>query len=213
MIDFCETLISFQTADRFVQYCVQHLNLRSIRIRQLIVQMFDLGKVFKILNKFTTGSKKKALLWQLKGVPQARLDSLAKCYFEEELRPNVITPMVEVMKQHQKQGDVIYIISGGYDLYIHYFAEYYNVNGYLASTIGFTADGRCTGKIVGTDCMREEKVSQWKKIKDAFSMTICYSDSQSDIPILTAVDQGIVVSHGQSQIWTKNYKLEELIWN
>lgn len=213
LLDFCETLISFQTADRFVRYCVCQLDDRGVVCRSRIVGGLDKLKVFKILNKFTVGSKKRALLWQLKGVAREQLEQLARHYFEEELQPNVIAKMVEVMKQHQTQGDTLYILSGGYDLYIRYFAEYYGLDGYVACHIGFTDAGKCSGRMVGKDCMREEKVCRWKEIKGQYAETICYSDSKSDLPILLAVDKGVVVSHNHAQEWAKEYQLDEIIWN
>ena len=151
------------------------------------------------------------ILWQMKGVKYDVCDMLAKKYFEEELLPNVVQSVVEKLKGHLANGDSVCILSGGYDIYIKYFAQYYGVQEILSSKIAFQGVV-CLGKMDGKDCMRENKVECIRPLIMNVK-TICYTDSQSDLPLLEAVEEPIVVSKGCPQKWATERKYKQIIWN
>lgn len=214
IFDFCGTLISFQTADRYVKFCMEHLkDNKVVQCRRRLVQMMDKLRVFKICNHVIPGNnwRKRMILWQLKGVQYDICDKWAKAYFEEELLPNVVQPVVKKLKGHLANGDRVFILSGGYDIYIKYFAQYFGIEEAISSKIAFQ-DGVCLGKMDGKDCMRENKVEYIRPYLGS-EYTICYTDSQSDLPLLQLVDEPVVVSHDSSQHWAENHKYKQIIWN
>lgn len=214
IFDFCGTLISFQTADRYVQFCVKRLQSNKVvQYRHRLVQMMDKLRIFKIYNHICKANnwRKRMILWQLKGVSYEVCDRLAKEYFEEELLPNVVQPIVEKLKGHLKNGDRVYILSGGYDVYIKYFAQHFGVQETISSKIAFR-DGLCTGKMDGKDCMRENKLEYIRPFLNG-AETFCYTDSKSDLPLLELVDEPIVVSHQTSQQWAEYRNYKQIIWN
>ena len=214
IFDFCGTLIRFQTADRYVQFCVKRLqDNKVVQCRHKLVQLMDTFRIFKIYNHIckVNNWRKRMILWQLKGVSYEVCDQMAKKYFEEELLPNVVQPIVEKLKWHLANGDSVCILSGGYDVYIKYFAEYYGVKEILSSKVAF-CKGKCLGKMEGKDCMRENKLAYIRPYLNG-ERTIFYTDSKSDLPLLKMVDEAIVVSHDASQQWAETCNYNQIIWN
>lgn len=214
IFDFCGTLISFQTADRYVEFCVKRLRKdKAVQSRQRIIQLMDKLRVFKIYNHIRPGNnwRKRMILWQLKGQTYPQCAELAREYFEEELLPNVVGPVIEKLKEHLEKKDRVIILSGGYDIYIKYFAEHFGIKEFVCSKIAFS-DGLCLGRMEGKDCMRANKVEYLRPLLKG-GTTICYTDSVSDLPILELVDQQIVVSKNALQEWATKRNYQQIIWN
>lgn len=214
--DFCGTLIRFQTADRFVGYCRERLRgKRMIRLHK-ITSAAERLRLFKLLGVICPGNNlhKRMVLSQLKGADGAEIERLGKSYFEDELKPAVIRPVLAAMKRHIAQGDEVWIVSGGYGVYIRHFASCYGLSGYIASDIAFGADGACLGRMTA-DCMgrrklrllRERLGEGWDKRAAA-----AYSDSPSDLPLLSRVPSGVVVSYKRRQPWAEKHDFKEIIW-
>lgn len=215
--DFCETLIQFQTADRFVDFCRETLGRKRMKRLHRVICLAEKFRLFSVLNllcrSYGSVIHKRCVLFQLKGIDYATLNRLGDLYFETILQPAVIRPVVETMKRHISRGDEVWIVSGGYDVYIKYFVRHYGLKGYFASEIAFDAKGICLGRMNGKDCMGATKVSiLWRYFSNDLSDTIAYSDSRSDLPLLSAVSSGFVISHRSHQTWIEQYNLQEIIW-
>ena len=173
----------------------------------------DTLRIFKIYNHIckVNNWRKRMMLWQLKGVSYEVCDQLAKAYFEEELLPNAVQPSIDKLKEHLANSDRVCILSGGYDIYIKYFAQHFGVKETISSKIAFR-DGICSGKMEGKDCMRENKLEYIQPFLNG-AKTICYTDSKSDLPLLELVDQPIVVSKENPQKWAAERNYKQIIWN
>lgn len=214
IFDFCGTLISFQTADRYVGFCIKRLQKnKAVQRRHRLIRLMDRLRIFKIYNRIYPANnwRKRMILWQLKGVAYQQCDQLAHEYFEEELLPNIVVPVVEKLKEHLGKKDRVVILSGGYDIYIRHFAAHFGVQEMISSKIAF-ADNMCLGKMEGKDCMRANKVEYLRPLLKG-ATTICYTDSISDLPILELVDQPIVVSKQIAQTWANERNYQQIIWN
>ena len=213
IFDFCGTLISFQTADRYVKFCVERLkDNKVVHWRHRLIRVMDVLRIFKIYNNICSANnwRKRMVLWQLKGVSFEQCDQFAKAYFEDELLPNVVAPVVEKLKEHLVQNDRVVILSGGYDIYIKYFAAHFGIREYVSSRITFE-NNRCLGKMDGKDCMRANKIEFLQPLLKG-ETTICYTDSVSDLPILELVDQAVVVSKQVPQQWAIKRNYQQIIW-
>lgn len=214
--DFCETLIRFQTADRFVDYCRERLHDKRMNRLHKITSIATKICLFKLLSIIFPGNNlhKRAVLLQLKGTDRSTLECLGKKYFENELKPAIIQPIMTIMKRHIAQGDEVWIVSGGYDIYIKYFVSYYGLSGYIASNITFDTNGVCLGRIAN-DCMGKRKVRLLRRYLGGIwnsGHTIAYTDSRSDLPLLSRVSSGVVVSYKRHKPWTGKYNFKEIIW-
>lgn len=218
LFDFCETLIKFQTADAFIDYVYEKTrSKRMYRIEKArylfhrIRAPYYLNKRYALWERWSLN--KRWRLYELKGFDENKLKELALSFYRERLIPNVINPVIKEMEIRKAEGFKIGIVSGGFDLYIEHFAKDFNVDFYLSSKVGFK-NNKCTGKIDGADCMREEKVNElMKRLKDKPSICYFYSDSISDLPLLLWASNGIVVSKNKHQDWINKYNLKEIIWN
>ena len=215
--DFCETLIKYQTPDKYIDFCREILCYKQMNFLQMIVSVLTKLRFFRIAGFFISSDvvRKKIILYQLKNIDYYTLDRLAKEYYQQCLKPSIIYPIMERLLSHLQSGDEVWIVSGGYDMYIKYFVEEYGLAGYIATNIAFTDSGICMGTFRGLDCMSSNKVILIKKkFGDMLDIvdTIAYSDSKSDLPLLLMVKDGYVISKNKSQIWSVENKLKEILW-
>lgn len=215
--DFCETLIKFQTADKYVDFCRSRLHTRRMNILHIITTVLTKSYCFRIINRFLPNNtiRKRVVLSQLKGIEYTILDNLAKEYYEQCLKPAIIPEMLNRLLAHLQSQDNVWIISGGYDIYIKYFVEEYSLAGYISTNIAFTKEGVCLGRFVGLDCMRKNKVYLVEKELGSFldnTDTVTYSDSDSDLPLLLMAKEGFVVSKNETQKWAMENSLKEIVW-
>lgn len=213
--DFCETLVDFQTADAFVDFVrkrTKNPKVMSQYRRISLLQKIGLVGVLEKLTFHKLSINKQLVLSQLKGLDYSLLSILAKEYYEKKIKPHFIIEMVNKLVELKNEGWQIVLVSGGYDIYLRFFAEEFRVDEIVSSSIGF--DGNvCTGKFGSMDCLNENKVILLNQLFNKEELySIAFSDSITDLPLFKWVDEGYVVSHEKSQVWANKYNLKELIW-
>lgn len=218
LFDFCETLVNFQTADAFIDYCRDQLKLSIMYRKENLRKILIKSKVLKILERITHSKYsiyKRNKLWQLKGLEETLLNELSLKYYDEIIKPNLIEKTCSILKKRIEQGDTIWIVSGGYGIYLKHFAKEFNVSNIISSNIEFVK-GYATGKLYGIDCMHDNKVKlldlALESEKD-YTISASYSDSITDIPILSVAQKAYVISKSKHKTWVDNYKYEEIIWD
>ena len=114
----------------------------------------------------------------------------------------VIEPMINqgkayLLDKHRDAGDDILIITATNDFVTTPIAQRLGVSTILA-TQAELADGAYTGKVVGTPCYQDGKVTrlhQWlSENNKEFENSYFYSDSINDLPLLELVDTPIAVT-------------------
>lgn len=213
--DFCETLANFQTADAYVDFIRQKTeNPRMIRLEKLR-DWLKSHKVFWLINRITRNKYplyKVSKLYQLRGFDKVDLEMYAHAYYKEKIKPNLILDIMDILKRKKKEGFHIVIVSGGYDIYLKYFVEEYEVDYIISTRIGFS-NNKATGFFYGKDCLNKNKVLLLNSVyQDRNFYSEAYSDSVTDVPFLSWVDNGFVISKKQHQNWVNNYKFKEIIW-
>lgn len=215
LFDFCETLVNFQTADAYVDYVRQKLHdkrMHGLERLQIRLRRIKLIQLFDKITRYRYSINKRIKLWQLKGHQLSELDELAKGYYMEKIRPNLIPEMVEKLLELKSNNYSIVLVSGGYDIYLRCFAEEYELNGVISTKIGFK-NNVCTGKFDGYDCLRDGKVKLLNNYYLSKPKYCCgFSDSSSDIPFLRWVNDGFVVSRINHQEWSTQNNFKEIIW-
>ncbi len=215
LFDFCETIANFQTADAYVDFVRERLNDSRMYRLEKVQRFFRTIRVIQIIEKLTRykfSVNKRIKLWQLRGHKLSELQGLAKEYYQNRIEPNFIPEMIEKLLELKVQGYSIYLVSGGYDIYLRCFAEDYGLSDVISTKIDFK-DDVCTGKFDGIDCLRDGKV----KLLNLFfyskpSYSVAFSDSITDLPFLKWVNEGFVVSRDCTQKWANNNNLNEIIW-
>jgi HAD superfamily hydrolase (TIGR01490 family) len=216
VFDFCETLVGFQTADRFIDYVIEKERYGKYRWVGFATRILSKLRFIAIVNKFSPklNLAKRLKLFQIRGVENDRVEVLARDFYEQELMTNLIAPLYELFEHHIKQNDYVMLISGGYAPYIAVFIEQHGLNRYFATEIGIS-DGKVTGFFLGKDCLFEQKVILLNEFLTnnsvLFAKSIVYSDSSTDVPLLQWADEGIVVSRHKPQSWARTYGFKEIV--
>lgn len=213
--DFCETLVNFQTADAFVNFVREESNKKSMicfEIIQLVLRRLKLIRIVDFLTKNKASFNKRIKLFQLRGFSKDELERYAQKYYQLVIKPNFINDTISLLIELRDNGWKIVIVSGGYDIYLKEFAKEYGVVKVLSTKIEFKK-GICTGKMLGKDCLRNNKVEIMNNNYDSRSIiSKSFSDSITDVPFLKWADEGYVVSKNKHQKWVDNYEFNEIIW-
>jgi HAD superfamily hydrolase (TIGR01490 family) len=127
--------------------------------------------------------------------------------FESEMAPRVPASMVALVRRHQEAGDLCAIVTATTRLIAEPFARLFGIDQLLATraaTVDGSPDSALTGEIDGEPCYREHKVAwvkRWLASQPpgsrsnlaAFARSWFYSDSISDLPLLSAVSHPVAV--------------------
>lgn len=201
IFDFCDTLVSFQTADEFIKYCATRKNKTKF-------YSFEVFRyILRRLRLLRGPANKKFLLRYIKGMKKEEVDLLAEEYFENRIKCSLIENSLESLKKLKSDGYKIIIISGGYECYIKAFSKNFNCDEVIGTEIEFV-DGIATGKIAGLDCMGVNKIHKLNKVIDIKSInydeSYTFSDHDSDIYIFSLVKNRFVVRRkGYDQSWAQ----------
>jgi HAD superfamily hydrolase (TIGR01490 family) len=220
LFDFCGTIVSIQSADRFIDFVREHKKNKYNHVLEVIrIFLVNIGFFF-ILNKLFPYNNlhKRLKLYQLKGIKKSSLEKLALDYYKKILKHSLIPEIISELKQKQRDQYKTVIVSGGYSIYINYFSEDYNIDlkNVIATDISFDKNYICDGRIEGVDCVKRNKIVKLKrKIKNIENYNLkdsyAYSDSITDLPLLKFVGKGIVVSK-KSQPWIKFNNFKVIMW-
>ena len=168
------------------------------------------------MNRFLLNNNwhKRLKLFQLKGITKNEIEHLSLLYYIERIKPRLIKRIIQELQQYKKEGYSIYIVSGGFSDYIIHFCKEFEINEPIATNIKYK-NGICLGIIDGIDCMNAKKIDKIKEVVDLSNVdieqSVAYSDSITDLPLLTIVKNGFVVSKKHSQNWVATNKLKEII--
>lgn len=105
--------------------------------------------------------------------------------------------MMERVRQHQAQGDLLVIATASFNLLPEPLATAWGFDAIIGTELGFT-DGLCTGHVVGHVVETGEKLRLAREFAHAHGITLddCafYSDGILDLPLMEAVGQPVAVS-------------------
>lgn len=136
------------------------------------------------------------LLSQLRGLDKTLMEDLAESFYREVIRPNYIAQVINAVKKCKHENYKLYIVSGGYDIYIRHVAQEFGFDDIICTTLQFDGQ-KFTGRYKGDDCMKTNKLRMLRKYFNRENLhdinSVAYSDSSSDIPMLRFTRRGIVV--------------------
>ncbi|MDH5388828.1 MAG: HAD-IB family hydrolase [Gammaproteobacteria bacterium] len=125
-----------------------------------------------------------------------KLQALHTEFMESLIRPVMTRAGQDKIKQHREQGDTIVIITATNSFVTGPIAKAFGVD-HLIATEPEIIDGQYTGKVSGTPCFQQGKITkldEWleqtgKNLQDSYF----YSDSHNDLPLLEQVAHPIAV--------------------
>ncbi len=213
VFDFCETLISFQTGDRFIKFIIEESNDVNLINRYNKLQRKTNTYLYKAKRKLFKLKYKYDLLKIIKGLTKSEIANYARLYFEKELNPNIIEVVLNTLHQYNEAGYKIVILSAGYEPYILQFANNRIRESaiVIANEFAYKND-KFIGKIIGKDCYGKEKINRIKNKIDLNEIEVFVSDSLSDLPMFNISKEKIFVSKNK-----KNENIpsdwRQLVWD
>jgi len=118
-------------------------------------------------------------------------------FITEVIQPILLAPAQELISKHQQMGDTLLVITATNQFVTEPIVNLYGIK-HLLATIPELVANRYTGKVSGTPCFQEGKVTrlqQW--LQDTgynLKGSWFYSDSHNDLPLLKLVDHPVAVN-------------------
>lgn len=204
--DFCDTIVNFQTADEYVFFTKKYLRINNFWSRFIGHPMIDKGlrRNWKL--------RKKAILFQLKGLKKDILLDAADEYYKKRVRPNIYKSILDKIEEQKAQGFHVYLVSAGYSIYLDFFAREFCLDGVIANDFKYHKE-RFSGVITKSDCYGDNKVIRLNEYFDGKDVdySMSFSDSISDLPMLKWSDDGIVVSREGHRKWVSENGLKDYV--
>jgi HAD superfamily hydrolase (TIGR01490 family) len=131
------------------------------------------------------------------GMSEDRLVTLSDDVFERVMKPHMYPGAKDLVKTSLDKGHDVILVSGSLDIIIAHMAKYLGATGYIANRLEIK-DLRATGKLLrpvvaGPNkalLVRDHARSAGHNLDDCFA----YSDSYSDVPMLSIVGYPVVVN-------------------
>jgi HAD superfamily hydrolase (TIGR01490 family) len=140
------------------------------------------------------------LSFSLKPLADNSLQDLLKWrsqFIAEIIRPILLKPAQALINKHQQRGDTLLVITATNKFVTEPIVNLYGIKHLLATTPEFIED-KYTGKVAGTPCFQEGKVTrlnEWlQETGHSLDESWFYSDSHNDLPLLKLVEHPVAVN-------------------
>jgi HAD superfamily hydrolase (TIGR01490 family) len=122
-------------------------------------------------------------------------------FVDEVVRPALRPRALALVQQHQRQGDVVAIVTATNHFVTRPVADLFGVPELIATELARDDAGRVTGAIAGVPSFREGKVARvdaWLagqgRAWSDFEHTLFYSDSTNDLPLLERASEPVATN-------------------
>lgn len=147
--------------------------------------------------------------------PRKDLDQWRRQFMDQVIHPVILPAACELVQRHRDCGDLVAIVTATNRFVTAPIATAFGVEYLIAAEPEFTPAGEITGKLLGTPTSGAGKIDHtlaWlaamgKSLQD-FERSYFYSDSQNDIPLLSAVTHPVatnpnakLAAHAHAQGW------------
>jgi HAD superfamily hydrolase (TIGR01490 family) len=147
--------------------------------------------------------------------PPRQLQQWHLQFMEEVIEPAILPPALDLVRKHQDADDLVAIVTATNRFVTGPIAHAFGVPHLIAAEPEIAPDGRITGKLLGIPTSGEGKIvhtNAWLanmgKSLGSFARSYFYSDSQNDIPLLSAVTHPVATNpnarlkaHAQAHGW------------
>lgn len=131
------------------------------------------------------------------GWEQARVSEIVRDTLEQVIEPIVFSEALELIRGHQAAGRKVFIVSASPEEIVAPLARYLGVDEAIATRSKLDDQGRYTGEVEFYS-YGASKVEAMERLaaRDGFDLADCwaYSDSATDLPMLSAVGHPVVVN-------------------
>ena len=131
------------------------------------------------------------------GASEDRLVTLAEDLFEDVIRPNIYPRTFALVEESRRAGCKQVLVSGALDFTLRPLARFLKVDGLIANSLEFQ-DGYATGKLAKPFVGGATKADILRDYANKHSIDLAnswaYTDSYSDVPMLTVVGKPTAVN-------------------
>ena len=135
---------------------------------------------------------------KLAGRPYSDIVQTAESVYMESVKGRARQGALLALGHHRAQGHGVYLLSSSLDLIVEKVAQEYGFDGYLATELHVDSEQRLTGEIKEPLCFGVGKVERASAHLRELGLTlddsVFYSDSVSDLPMLSAAGRGVAVN-------------------
>ncbi|WP_169764356.1 HAD-IB family hydrolase [Campylobacter mucosalis] len=197
IFDFCDTIFNGQSVSFFLNYLEGRLPLHK-KVYSKIIKKIN-------ITSSTDGKRYKEILMRpFLEFSYEQLNNYSMQFYNEIIKKRLHKDVVDRLLNHKNNNCTVVIVSGGFDIYLKYFQEEYNIDFLVSTKLDFQ-DNIFLGKIAGNECLGDEKVRVLKQTinLDEYDLvnSFCYSDSSSDTPLFNLVGNKIIVKNHQDTSW------------
>lgn len=118
-------------------------------------------------------------------------------WFEDHVQEHVADAGREAVLRHQEAGDVVAIVTGATPYIAGPVARHLGIEHVVCTTLE-VHEGRFTGRVVKPMCFGHGKIELTERVADGLgfqlSDSVFYTDSITDLPLLEAVAERVVVN-------------------
>jgi HAD superfamily hydrolase (TIGR01490 family) len=192
LFDLDRTLVRVETASLYVRYTreIGETTWRDDAQVAWWVLQYTLG----VLDAPTVAEQAFATM---KGVPETVIAARCDDWFGRYVERHICDRGREAVEQHRAQGDLLAIVTGASPYVARPLAQRLGIPHVVATQLEVT-DHQLTGRPVYPLCYGEGKVEHARRLADRHGFSLdeatFYSDSFTDLPLLSAVRTPVVVN-------------------
>ena len=180
--------------DTFLQYLAGFLLRNPARILRCIGLPFAVAKFY--LGFIDNGQLKESFLSAvLGGIQRHEVEVWTKQFVSQLVSHGLNKKALDVLRRHRQAGDFLVLMTASPDFYVLELGKVLGFEEIICTGTEYVA-GRMSGRLAGANVRDMEKVRRLEDLRGRFQnhFITAYADDSSDMPLLRAVDRGILVN-------------------
>jgi HAD superfamily hydrolase (TIGR01490 family) len=193
LFDMDRTLVRKETASLYVRY---QRSIGEARRR-------DMLRVIYWVTQYTMGmidapDVAARVAKSLAGMPESVMSARCDDWFRRYVEEHVCDLGRRAVERHRERGDLLAIVTGASPYAAQPLARRLGIPHVVASELEIAHDGSFTGRFVDPLCYGTGKIVRAKRLAEEHGFSLAeatfYSDSFTDVPLLEAVAEPVVVN-------------------
>lgn len=183
LFDFDKTITDYDTFIPFMIFAFGYLKTFSVFLSLSVETLLTAtGRMSRKEYKELIFAK------TIKGWTTEKFDAVAKDFYEKKVKKWIRKSAIDEIKKHLENNADVSLVSASPEDWLRPFTDEYGIN--LIATRLEKTDGVYTGKIVGNNCRKAEKVRRVEEIYNLSDYTdiYAYGDSAGDYEMLKAAN-------------------------
>lgn len=193
LFDMDRTLVRCDTASLYVRY--QRAVGEATAWQQARAAWWLLQYTFGVID--AEGIAEQALA-DFRGREERWMAHACRDWYRRYVRPHVAAAGREAVARHRARGDFVAIVTGATRYAAEPLAEELGIDHVVCTRLDVSSAGRFTGRVIKPLCFGPGKITLARAITDARGLRLedatFYSDSITDLPLLEAVAEPVVVN-------------------